>query len=62
MRYAPVGMTKKKEGSREGRRSKAAKTEKLFEPKKALRAASDMYEELRMGRWLGCGWGCCMDG
>ncbi|HUZ96825.1 MAG TPA: ATP-dependent DNA helicase RecG [Edaphobacter sp.] len=28
---------------------KPAKTEKLFEPKKALRAASDMYEELRHG-------------
>jgi ATP-dependent DNA helicase RecG len=26
-----------------------AKTEKLFEPKRALRAATDMYEELRMG-------------
>jgi ATP-dependent DNA helicase RecG len=25
------------------------KTEKLFEPKKALRAATDMYEELRLG-------------
>ncbi|MBB5317662.1 ATP-dependent DNA helicase RecG [Tunturibacter empetritectus] len=26
-----------------------AKTEKLFEPKRALRAATDMYEELRLG-------------
>jgi ATP-dependent DNA helicase RecG len=30
-------------------KGKAAKTEKLFEPKKALRAATDMYEELRAG-------------
>jgi ATP-dependent DNA helicase RecG len=29
------------------------KTEKLFEPKKALRAASDMYEELRVGPLAG---------
>jgi ATP-dependent DNA helicase RecG len=29
------------------------KTEKLFEPKKALRAATDMYEELRMGQLAG---------
>jgi ATP-dependent DNA helicase RecG len=32
---------------------KTAKTEKLFEPKKALRAASDMYEELRGGALAG---------
>jgi ATP-dependent DNA helicase RecG len=32
---------------------KASKTEKLFEPKKALRAATDMYEELRMGPLAG---------
>jgi ATP-dependent DNA helicase RecG len=30
-----------------------AKTEKLFEPKKALRAATDMYEELRNGELAG---------
>jgi ATP-dependent DNA helicase RecG len=30
-------------------KGRAIKTEKLFEPKKALRAASDMYEELRKG-------------
>jgi ATP-dependent DNA helicase RecG len=30
-------------------KDKSVKTEKLFEPKKALRAAADMYEELRMG-------------
>jgi ATP-dependent DNA helicase RecG len=34
-------------------KGKAAKTEKLFEPKKALRAASDMYEELRVGALAG---------
>ncbi|WP_433973977.1 ATP-dependent DNA helicase RecG [Tunturiibacter lichenicola] len=31
----------------------SVRTEKLFEPKKALRAATDMYEELRMGRLAG---------
>jgi ATP-dependent DNA helicase RecG len=36
-----------------GAKGKAAKTEKLFEPKKALRAASDMYEELRGGALSG---------
>jgi ATP-dependent DNA helicase RecG len=34
-------------------KGKTAKTEKLFEPKKALRAASDMYEELRGGALAG---------
>ena len=34
-------------------KKKAAKTEKLFAPKKALRAASDMYEELRTGALAG---------
>jgi ATP-dependent DNA helicase RecG len=34
-------------------KGKAAKTEKLFEPKKVLRAATDMYEELRMGPLAG---------
>lgn len=34
-------------------KGKATKTEKLFEPKKALRAASDMYEELRGGALAG---------
>jgi ATP-dependent DNA helicase RecG len=34
-------------------KGKAAKTERLFEPKKALRAATDMYEELRMGPLAG---------
>jgi len=36
-----------------GAKGKAAKAEKLFEPKKALRAASDMYEELRSGALAG---------
>jgi ATP-dependent DNA helicase RecG len=34
-------------------KGKAVKTEKLFEPKKALRAATDMYEELRVGPLAG---------
>jgi len=34
-------------------KGKAAKTEKLFEPKKPLRAATDMYEELRGGALAG---------
>jgi ATP-dependent DNA helicase RecG len=34
-------------------KSAVAKTEKLFEPKKALRAATDMYEELRHGALAG---------
>jgi ATP-dependent DNA helicase RecG len=41
-----------KKGAKNGAaktKGKAAKTEKLFEPKKALRAATDMYEELRGG-------------
>ncbi len=35
------------------KKTKAAKTEKLFAPKKALRAATDMYEELRAGALAG---------
>jgi ATP-dependent DNA helicase RecG len=34
-------------------KGKVVTTEKLFEPKKALRAAADMYEELRMGPLAG---------
>ena len=34
-------------------KGKALKTEKLFEPKKVLRAAADMYEELRVGPLAG---------
>jgi ATP-dependent DNA helicase RecG len=33
--------------------TKSSKTEKLFEPKRALRAATDMYEELRGGALTG---------
>jgi ATP-dependent DNA helicase RecG len=41
---------KKKAGTSKGKGVRASvKTEKLFEPKKALRAAADMYEELRVG-------------
>jgi ATP-dependent DNA helicase RecG len=39
--------------SRQKKTTKAAKTEKLFAPKKALRAATDMYEELRAGALAG---------
>ncbi|WP_229739124.1 ATP-dependent DNA helicase RecG [Edaphobacter dinghuensis] len=35
------------------KKTRTPKTEKLFEPKKALRAASDMYEELRNGALAG---------
>jgi ATP-dependent DNA helicase RecG len=38
---------------RSRKKTKPAKTEKLFEPKKALRAANDMYEELRNGALAG---------
>jgi ATP-dependent DNA helicase RecG len=34
-------------------KGKTTKTEKLFEPKKVLRAATDMYEELRVGPLAG---------
>ncbi len=34
-------------------KGKGAKAERLFEPKKALRAATDMYEELRVGPLAG---------
>jgi ATP-dependent DNA helicase RecG len=34
-------------------KGKAVKAQKLFEPKRALRAAADMYEELRMGPLAG---------
>jgi len=34
-------------------KGKTTKTEKLFEPKKALRAATDMFEELRSGALAG---------
>jgi ATP-dependent DNA helicase RecG len=45
---------KKKSASGKGKGAKqTAKTEKLFAPKKALRAAADMYEELRKGPLAG---------
>jgi ATP-dependent DNA helicase RecG len=45
---------KKKAGRSKGKGvSASVKTEKLFEPKKVLRAATDMYEELRMGPLAG---------
>jgi ATP-dependent DNA helicase RecG len=44
---------KKKTTAGSKAKGKASKTEKLFEPKKALRAAADMYEELRMGPLAG---------
>jgi ATP-dependent DNA helicase RecG len=42
-----------KSGAATKTKGKVAKTEKLFEPKKALRAATDMYEELRGGALAG---------
>ena len=45
---------KKKPGTSKGKGVRASvKTEKLFEPKKVLRAATDMYEELRVGPLAG---------
>jgi ATP-dependent DNA helicase RecG len=50
----PVAETTQDEKPSKGKKKiKPAKTEKLFEPKKALRAASDMYEELRHGALAG---------
>jgi ATP-dependent DNA helicase RecG len=44
----------KKRGASKGKGVRASsKTEKLFEPKKVLRAATDMYEELRSGPLAG---------
>jgi ATP-dependent DNA helicase RecG len=47
--------TTKKAKTRAGSKAKTkpGKSEKLFEPKKALRAATDMYEELRSGALTG---------
>ncbi len=52
---AQKGITLRNEKKTKGRAAKgeAAKTEKLLEPKKALRAATDMYEELRSGALAG---------
>jgi ATP-dependent DNA helicase RecG len=45
---------KKRAGTSKGKGGRASvKTEKLFEPKKVLRAATDMYEELRVGPLAG---------
>jgi ATP-dependent DNA helicase RecG len=45
---------KTKAGTSKGKGVRASvKTEKLFEPKKVLRAATDMYEELRVGPLAG---------
>jgi ATP-dependent DNA helicase RecG len=44
---------KTKAGAGSKSKGKTGKTDKLFEPKKALRAASDMYEELRGGALAG---------
>jgi ATP-dependent DNA helicase RecG len=50
----PEETEKSVESGRKGNaKKKAAKPEKLFEPKKALRAATDMYEELRSGALAG---------
>ena len=48
---APLTTAKKMKGK--AARGKTAKAEKLFEPKKVLRAATDMYEELRKGPLAG---------
>jgi ATP-dependent DNA helicase RecG len=47
------GMKKAKTSAGLRAKGKAVKTEKLFEPKKMLRAATDMYEELRVGPLAG---------
>jgi ATP-dependent DNA helicase RecG len=39
--------------SKSKKKGKTVKAEKLFEPKKVLRAAMDMYEELRVGQFAG---------
>jgi ATP-dependent DNA helicase RecG len=50
----PVAEAVQNEKPSKGKKKiKPAKTAKLFEPKKALRAASDMYEELRHGALAG---------
>jgi ATP-dependent DNA helicase RecG len=52
---APLRSGRNDKPTRGGKKAsgKAAKTEKLFAQKKALRAASDMYEELRAGALSG---------
>jgi ATP-dependent DNA helicase RecG len=50
---AALRSDRKKTASKSKKKGKAAKTEKLFEPKKVLRAATDMYDELRVGPFAG---------
>jgi ATP-dependent DNA helicase RecG len=47
------GAKKAKTAAGSKTKAKASKTDKLFEPKKVLRAAADMYEELRVGPLTG---------
>ncbi len=53
IRYARSGSAQDDTSSKGKKKTKAVKTEKLFAPKKALRAATDMYEELRAGALAG---------
>jgi ATP-dependent DNA helicase RecG len=48
-----ASLTAAKKTKGKATRGKPAKAEKLFEPKKVLRAATDMYEELRKGPLAG---------
>ncbi len=48
-----TGKTAKAGSSKAKSAKSSTKTEKLFEPKRALRAATDMYEELRIGPLAG---------
>jgi ATP-dependent DNA helicase RecG len=47
------GRDEKASQSRKKIRGKSVKSEQFFEPKKVLRAATDMYEELRVGPFAG---------
>ena len=49
----PLEAAKGSERQRKAGKKAPAKAEKLFAPKKALRAATDMYEELRLGPLAG---------
>jgi RecG-like helicase len=48
-----TSMRSGRDTSSKQKKTKAAESEKLFSPKKALRAATDMYEELRAGALAG---------
>ncbi|RZU42534.1 ATP-dependent DNA helicase RecG [Edaphobacter modestus] len=50
---ASLRSSSRRDMSKASKPKKNAKTEKLFAPKKALRAATDMYEELRTGALAG---------